>query len=372
MAFPWASYRNRPHFNLHSHPGPRGRRRAPPRTSKHIGLWAFSLFGRAGAWRSRAGTMRCMLVLIPLRQATQQPPGSVPSAGARSIVQTTSSRARRSMRARRSSKTSAPRTSRGVHGRALPPPRATSTPPWKRTTSAVCATRRARRCAGSQPRSRRRHIPRPSSRDSPGVENSHRRRTKVYPRRSCTCPPPAPPRTLWRSCRPQTTKTQQTSTGWPMRAWRQGRWAGRSPNQGRAAARRGVGVARRRIRLWEKLPTSACPDPKRASRSAVPSPNLAPLPPHSRLRLRPPHLSRTACATPRCATRVWSSARSRSPAQKMTLTACRAGSTQTLVWRQRRKRSRRVPREALPSPGLSRGAGGFRFGGGAGKGMGGF
>ncbi|KAJ7712902.1 hypothetical protein B0H14DRAFT_3902127 [Mycena olivaceomarginata] len=33
-------------------PRPRGRRRAPLPTPKHIALWAFSLFGRAGAWRS--------------------------------------------------------------------------------------------------------------------------------------------------------------------------------------------------------------------------------------------------------------------------------------------------------------------------------
>ncbi|KAJ7785600.1 hypothetical protein B0H14DRAFT_2958072, partial [Mycena olivaceomarginata] len=40
--------------------------------------------GVRAAWRSRAGTMRCMLVLTLLRQATQQPPGSVPSAGVHS------------------------------------------------------------------------------------------------------------------------------------------------------------------------------------------------------------------------------------------------------------------------------------------------
>ncbi|KAJ7634833.1 hypothetical protein FB45DRAFT_475398 [Roridomyces roridus] len=32
-------------ISLHSHLGPRGRRRAPPRTPKHISFWGFSLFG---------------------------------------------------------------------------------------------------------------------------------------------------------------------------------------------------------------------------------------------------------------------------------------------------------------------------------------
>ncbi|KAJ7309452.1 hypothetical protein DFH08DRAFT_1049765 [Mycena albidolilacea] len=34
-------------ISLHSHLGPRGRRRAPPRTPKHISLWGFNVFGRA-------------------------------------------------------------------------------------------------------------------------------------------------------------------------------------------------------------------------------------------------------------------------------------------------------------------------------------
>ncbi|KAJ7754278.1 hypothetical protein B0H14DRAFT_3166498 [Mycena olivaceomarginata] len=34
-------------ISLHSHLGPRGRKRAPPRTPKHMSLWGFNVFGRA-------------------------------------------------------------------------------------------------------------------------------------------------------------------------------------------------------------------------------------------------------------------------------------------------------------------------------------
>jgi hypothetical protein len=38
-------------ISLHSHLGPRGRRRPPPRTPRHISLWGFDLFGSGRAKR---------------------------------------------------------------------------------------------------------------------------------------------------------------------------------------------------------------------------------------------------------------------------------------------------------------------------------
>ncbi|KAJ7881713.1 hypothetical protein B0H14DRAFT_3759249 [Mycena olivaceomarginata] len=142
----------------------------------------------------------------------------------------------------------------------------------------------------------------------------------------------------------------------------------------RAAARLGVGVGRRRMSLWEKSPTSACPNPgpKRANRNpdGPRRASPAPLPPPSRLRRRARRLSRTGCAiSPLHDSGVEFSAFAVASAED-DLDGTPGGFDSNFGVEAEAEPE--VLREALPSPGLSRGAGGLWFGGGGGKEMGGF
>ncbi|KAJ7712903.1 hypothetical protein B0H14DRAFT_675847 [Mycena olivaceomarginata] len=126
-------------------------------------------FGARGAWRSRAGTRRCMLVLIPLQAGARRRSGRRKRTKRRGAGNSTDDLLARAaldagpiQRKDLSAEDVARRARSGSTAS-----QATRTPPWKRTTSAVRATRHARRYAGSQ--LRRRRIPRPSSKDSLGV-----------------------------------------------------------------------------------------------------------------------------------------------------------------------------------------------------------
>ncbi|KAK7050230.1 hypothetical protein R3P38DRAFT_3387068 [Favolaschia claudopus] len=65
-------------ISLHSHLGPRGRRRVPPRTPKHISLWGFNLFG-SGVRRGGVALEGADDALSRPRQ--QQPPSQAQSQG---------------------------------------------------------------------------------------------------------------------------------------------------------------------------------------------------------------------------------------------------------------------------------------------------
>ncbi|KAJ7309469.1 hypothetical protein DFH08DRAFT_1049818 [Mycena albidolilacea] len=298
-------------ISLHSHLGLRDRRRAPPRTPKHISLWGFNVFGRTRGVALEGGD--------DALHARPHPPASGDAAAAGKRTK------RRGARSTLKDVSAADVARRARSGSTASQGHADT--PWKQTTSAVRAARRARRCVGSQPRSRRRRIPDrvrgiPLEWGAPtGAAQRHTRAVLATVR---------PARTLWRSCRRQTTKTQQAPPYSPV---------------GEIAY---VGMPRPKKSKSKR--TTKSKSSATSSTLASPSPTT-PFFPHG-VRDSPLRDSGVEFGA------------------EDEFDGTPGGFDSNFGVEAEAEPE--VLRGALPSPGLSRGAGGFRFGSGGGKGISGF